>query len=212
MKYEYLIWDYNGTIIDDAWVAVAAENVVLRENGLPEIDMEFYLRECEMPIENFYRKIYDFSKFDFAAIAHSFVKNYDLIAADAKPFPEVCSAIKRYSRLGIRQGVISGFETGRLEQSLKSFGLDGYFDFMSGSDDTSCGSKSERAVQVVKKHGYKPESTLFIGDMYHDHETARLVGADCVLIAKGHQGEQALKKHGGVTVLSGADELDDIIL
>lgn len=211
MKHRYLIWDYNGTIIDDAWVAVEAENTVLREHGLPEIDMEFYLRECEMPIENFYNKIYDFTKCDFGQVAASFMKNYDAIAPRAKPFPEVVEAIKKYHAMGFRQGVISGFETGRLEKSLREFALDGYFDFMSGSDDTSCGSKSERAAAVVERCGYDPKQTLFIGDMYHDFETAQHVGADCVLIAKGHQGAQVLSSYGTVDVLKSARELDKYI-
>ena len=211
VKYNSIIWDYNGTIIDDAWVAVEAENVVLRAHGSPEIDMEFYLRECEMPIRRFYDKIYDFSKCDFQSVADSFLANYDRIAPRAKPFPEVCEAIRRFKEMGIRQGVISGFETGRLVSSLEKFGLDGYFEFMSGADDVNCGSKSERAAAVVKKYGYEPESTLFIGDMYHDFETASFVGADCVLIAKGHQGAAVLKSYEGVTVLASADELSDIL-
>ena len=43
MKYRNIIWDYNGTIINDAQLAVDAENVVLKSYGLPEIDLAFYL-------------------------------------------------------------------------------------------------------------------------------------------------------------------------
>ncbi len=211
MKYDYIIWDYNGTIIDDAWVAVAAENIVLRDHGLSEIDMEFYLRECEMPIENFYNKIYDFSKCDFEEVADAFLRNYDRISVQAKPFPEVVSAIESFSRLGLQQSVISGFETGRLVKSLKEFRLDGYFGFMSGSDDVNCGPKSERAKRVVEKNGYDPKRTLFIGDMYHDYETSRYVGADCILIAKGHQGADVLRSYKTVRVIDSADELMDLI-
>ena len=210
LKYKFIVWDYNGTIIDDAWVAVAAENIVLKAHG-NEINMDFYLRECEMPIRNFYDKIYDFSVCDFRQVADAFLENYDRISAEAKPFPEVCEAIRRFERLGLHQGVISGFETGRLTSSLEKFGLDGFFDFMSGADDVDCGSKSERAAAIVKKYGYDPKETLFIGDMYHDFETASRVGADCVLIAKGHQGAEVLKSYGDVAVLGSAYELSGII-
>lgn len=211
MKYDCIIWDYNGTIINDAWVAVDAENIVLRSHGLPEIDMDFYLRECEMPIENFYNKIYDFSVCDFKEVADSFIRNYDVISERAEPFPEVISAIKRYSELGLRQGVISGFETGRLVSKLRKFGLDGYFEFMSGSDNVDCGSKSERAKRVVEESGFDKSRTLFVGDMYHDYETALCAGTDCVLIAKGHQGADVLRSYNTVKVLDSAKELDDIM-
>ena len=208
MKYKNIIWDYNGTIIDDAGLAVDAENVVLSSYGLPKIDIDFYLRECEMPIVNFYRKIFpDFDSYDFSEIAKRFLHNYDKLFPTAAVFPEVSKMIKQFNRRGIKQGVISGFESSRLKSSLKGFGLDGYFEFMSGSDDIDCGDKSDRAVAVCKKNGFAPCETLFIGDMYHDFETARKVGSDCVLIAKGHQDADVLKRYG-ITVLNSAEELD----
>ncbi len=209
MRYKNIIWDYNGTIIDDAQLAVDAENVVLSSYGLPEIDIDFYMRECEMPIINFYRKIFpDFDSFDFSEIAKRFLHNYDKLFPTAKVFPEVTDMISKLSCSGIRQGVISGFESGRLRDSLKGFGLDGYFEFMSGSDDIDCGDKSDRAVAVCRKNGFSPSETLFVGDMYHDYETAQKVGADCVLIAKGHQGAEVLRKYG-VTVLNSAGDLSE---
>ncbi len=211
MKYKNIVWDYNGTIIDDAGLAVDAENLVLESYGLPGITLEYYLKECEMPIINFYNKIFKMENYDFSQIAERFVSNYDKLFESADVFPEVVSAIKHFSEKNIRQGVISGFESSRLENSLKKFGLNGYFEFLSGSDDIDCGDKSDRAVKVVEKYGFDPKETLFIGDMYHDFETAEKVGADCVLIAKGHQGADVLRRYG-VTVLDSADELKDLLL
>lgn len=211
MRYKNIVWDYNGTIIDDARLAVDAENLVLQSYGLPEITLEYYLKECEMPILNFYNKIFKMEDYDFSEIAERFVSNYDKLFDTADIFPEVREMIEALSVSGYNQGVISGFEGSRLKSSLRKFGLDGYFRFMSGSDDIDCGDKSERAVMVVGKYGFDPKETLFIGDMYHDYETARKVGADCVLIAKGHQGAEVLRSYG-ITVLDSADELKEILL
>ncbi len=211
MKYKNIVWDYNGTIIDDAKLAVDAENLVLKSYGLPEITLEYYLRECEMPIINFYNKIFDMKNYDFSEIGGRFIENYDRLFDTAGIFPEVREMIEALSGSGYNQGVISGFESGRLKESLKKFGLEGYFRFMSGSDDIDCGDKSERAVGVVEKYGFEPKDTLFIGDMYHDYETAKRVGADCVLIAKGHQGAEVLRSYG-ITVLDSAEELKSILL
>ncbi|MBQ2152284.1 MAG: hypothetical protein II440_02455, partial [Clostridia bacterium] len=89
MKYKNIIWDYNGTIIDDAQLAVDAENILLRQYGKPQIDMDFYLKECEMPIINFYKKIYDdLESMDFSKLAKEFVNNYDMLFDNAEVFPE----------------------------------------------------------------------------------------------------------------------------
>ncbi len=210
-KYRNVVWDYNGTIIDDAKLAVDAENVVLKSYGKSPITLDYYLKECEMPILNFYNKIFDMEKYDFSEIARRFVENYDLLFETAGVFPEVKSMIELLGKKGYRQGVISGFESSRLVSSLEKFKLDGYFEFMSGADDIACGDKSRRAAAVCEKCDFLPNETLFVGDMYHDFETARCVGADCVLIAKGHQGAEVLRSYD-VNVLDSAQELKTILL
>lgn len=210
MNYKNIIWDYNGTIIDDVRLAVEAENMVLKSYGKEPITLEFYLDECEMPILNFYNKIFDMENYDFAEISERFINNYEFLAPKMQVFPEVRSMIEYLDTKGYSQAVISGFESGRLKKSLTHFGLDGYFNFMSGSDSIDCASKSERAAHMLEQHDLNPRETLFIGDMYHDYETASLAGADCVLIANGHQGANVLKSYG-VTVLDNAMQLKEIL-
>lgn len=211
MKYKNIVWDYNGTIVDDAKLAVDAENIVLQSYNKPPITLEYYLKECKMPILNFYKKIFDFEYYDFKEIADRFFFQYDRLSETANVFPEVRRMIAKFSEKGCRQGVVSGFETARLTLSLKKFGLEKYFCFLSGSDDIECGDKSSRAVEVLKQYDFSPKETLFIGDMYHDYETARKVGADCVLIAKGHQGGDVLRACN-VTVIDSAEELENMLL
>lgn len=210
MSYKNIIWDYNGTIVDDAKLAVDAENMVLASYGKAPITLDFYLDECEMPILNFYNKIFEMKNYDFAEISERFMQSYELLFPQAEVFPEVRQMLAYIDGKGLNQAVISGFEGSRLRKSLNSFGLYGYFDFVSGSDDIGCGDKSERAFQMLKKHKLNPKETLFIGDMYHDYETAKYVGADCVLIAKGHQGARVLKSYG-ITVLENALQLKNIL-
>ncbi len=212
MRYKNIIWDYNGTIVDDAPLSVEAENIVMRSYGLPEITLDFYRQECVMPIEIFYRKVYNMDNLDFDEIAERFMENYDRLMHKAAVFPDIADIIKAFHEMGLKQGVISGFETAHLKTGLKSFGLDGYFDFLSGADDNRCGDKSERAAAVAQRYGLEPNDTLFIGDMYHDYETAQKIGADCILIARGHQGAQPLRSSGNVTVLDDAAPLMDIVV
>lgn len=210
-QYKNIIWDYNGTIIDDAQLAVDAENMVLASYGKGPITLEYYLAECEMPILNFYYKLFDMHKYDFSEIAKRFMQYYGQLSGGLSVFPEVREVISYLDGKGYNQAVISGFETGRLTNSLTQFGLDGYFKFMSGSDNIDCSSKSERALKVITENGFDPKETLFIGDMYHDYETAKFSGADCLLIAKGHQGADVLKAYGSVKVLDNALELKELL-
>lgn len=210
MKYKNIIWDYNGTIIDDAALAVEAENMVLASYGKKPITLDYYLEECEMPILNFYNKIFDMKKYDFSEIAERFITEYEKLSHKLRIFPEVERMLGYLHDKGYTQAVISGFETSRLRGTLNHYGVDKYFRFMSGSDDIDCGDKSERACRMLEQYKLDPKQTLFIGDMYHDYETASRAGADCLLIAKGHQGANVLKSYG-VRVIESADKLKELL-
>jgi len=49
---------------------------------------------------------------------------------------------------------------------------------------------------------------LFVGDTVHDHEVARAIGADCVLIPGGHHPRTKLEKTG-VPVLEDLYQVPD---
>ncbi len=58
----------------------------------------------------------------------------------------------------------------------------------------------------MQKLGNGKGETLLIGDTIHDFEVAREIGADCLLIANGHQSKGRLLTCG-VPVLNSLTEL-----
>ena len=36
-KYSHILWDWNGTLLDDAWLCVEVMNSMLAERDLPQI-------------------------------------------------------------------------------------------------------------------------------------------------------------------------------
>ena len=74
------------------------------------------------------------------------------------------------------------------------FKIEHFFEVISGDDDIHVGSKSGRAIELVK--GVDRKKILYIGDSEADVITANDVGCDCVLICKGHQPRKILEKFG----------------
>ena len=65
-----VIWDWNGTLLDDAPVCVAAINDMLRERSLPQLSAERYQEIFCFPVSEYYRKAgFDFSKEPFERLA-----------------------------------------------------------------------------------------------------------------------------------------------
>ena len=58
-----IIWDWNGTIVDDAQVFVDIMNVFLNEKKLKNISIKDYNNNFVFPVENYYTSLgFDFSK------------------------------------------------------------------------------------------------------------------------------------------------------
>ena len=53
----YVIWDWNGTLLDDTAAALETLNDMLAKRGSPEIGMEFYRDNFRFPVKPFYEKI-----------------------------------------------------------------------------------------------------------------------------------------------------------
>jgi phosphoglycolate phosphatase len=65
-KYKNIIWDWNGTLIDDLDIAVKSICTLLVEHELPEISVEKYRNVFGFPVRKYYEDIgFDLSKHSF---------------------------------------------------------------------------------------------------------------------------------------------------
>ena len=62
MKHTDVIWDFNGTILDDVAAGIASVNKMLSDRSLPTIkDKEHYRKIFRFPIIEYYRSLgFDF--------------------------------------------------------------------------------------------------------------------------------------------------------
>ena len=58
MKVKHIIWDWNGTLLDDLDVSMAALNEVLKSEQLPLVlDKEEYRQYFQFPVIKYYEKV-----------------------------------------------------------------------------------------------------------------------------------------------------------
>ncbi len=206
MKYKNILWDWNGTLMDDVGIAVNAVNIMLKSRALPEITIEQYYDYIDIPIIRFYERCFDMANEDKDAIMSEYQRIYAELASHLPDNTDTYEAVKRLADMGARQFVVSSCETNTLNGWLIKYGIAGFFEEVSGADNIYAESKTSRAVRLMAEHGLDFRDTVFIGDMIHDLETARAIGVDCILVTYGHQSPVENKKTGCVT----ADSLNEI--
>ena len=190
---DYCVWDFNGTILDDVETGILAVNHLLRERGLKTIQSrEEYQRVFGFPIRQYYERLgFDFEKEPYEVVAPLWVEQYLIHVRNARMFEDVRKALERFQSMGIRQVVLSATELQMLRGQLKDLEITHYFEEILGLDNIHASSKIALAEEWRKRH--PRERILLLGDTDHDCATAKALGADCVLIARGHQSADYLR-------------------
>jgi len=194
--YDRVIWDFNGTILDDLTVGIESADELLVRHGLPPMrTVERYYEVFGFPIRDYYERIgFDFSKTDYAVLAHEWVEIYLRRVKEAPVREGILPVIGELSRLGVRQTVLSMTECAMLHRQIEDLGLNGVFDEICGLDNIYAKSKLELATTWRLNHA--DERVLLIGDTSHDAESAAVIGCDCVLLTGGHESREALSQSG----------------
>ncbi len=205
VKYTHIIWDWNGTLLNDISASLASVNDMLALRGKPPMNIDYY-RECiSVPIIGFYEKAFDMENEDYNLIIKQYNEGYLRHLDECKLTDGVVEVIDYFEKQGSKQAVISSSNNNQLIQNVTKYGIFDRFDAVLGAEDFYAGSKIERAENYLKNSGENCR-VLVIGDIFHDAEMAEKLGADCVLLTSGHENRERL--YGAkATVISDVREL-----
>lgn len=203
-----VIWDWNGTLLDDVQLGFSINNRMLAARGLPLIaSLEDYRRSFKMPIIGWYRELgYRFPANEAASPAageEAYPKvaaeyhRYYLAECDACPLcpfaEEVLRALRQSS---VMQILLSVTEQNRLEEQVASKDILSLFDRVIGQNTDLSYGKKQTAEALLRELSLSPREVLFVGDTLHDAEIASALGSPCVLFSGGHQSAAVLASTG----------------
>ena len=202
-RYRHLIWDWNGTLLDDAWLCREIINSQLRRRGLPEISTERYEEIFDFPVEKYYRAVgFDWSRETFQEAGTEFIVEYEKRKKACRLQPGARELLEKIAEGGWSQAVLSAYSHHALEEFLGYFGVRKHFRNVAGNRDHFAAGKVEQGLKMLEELPVSPEETLLIGDTTHDAEVAKAMGVDCVLVPCGHNSPDRLKECGVVLLES----------
>jgi phosphoglycolate phosphatase len=211
MTFSHVIWDFNGTLLNDVATSIKTINALLLRRNMKTIDnIEDYYRVFCFPIINYYRNLeFDFDKESYNDISIEWVKEYLINVKDSTLYDgsiEILSAIKNH---GIPQIILSATEKEILLTQVNELGIKDYFEDILGLDNIHAYSKVNIAKAWRKVNN--PQKAVLIGDTTHDFDVAKAMEIDCILIANGHQSKKCLQDCG-VLVVDNISELLEVLL
>lgn len=207
-KYKHVIWDWNGTLLDDAWLCVEVINKILHKRNLPPITHKQYQEEFDFPVIDFYRKIgFDFSIESFEIVATEYIVEYDKRRFKCKLQNDAMSILKSCANGGLTQSILSAYQQIRLEEIVDYFQVRCFFTKLVGLNDYYAGGKIENGKRLIEELNFNTGEVLLVGDTIHDFEVAKAIGIDCVLCHSGHNSRERLKLCGARIMNSIAEVL-----
>ncbi len=202
-----VLWDWNGTLLDDIDSSIVALNIILGRRGMPPVDKPAYRRIFMFPVIEYYKKLgFNFETEKFDDVAREFVAEYLVSSRQSRLFPKAGAALDYLKAKGYRQSVLSAMMQSDLVSQINANGVFRYFQDIIGLKDIYAVSKIANALNYIGSRNIRPEEVCIIGDTYHDYEVSKKIGCACILISNGHQ-ELDRTRIEDAAVIRGLDEV-----
>jgi phosphoglycolate phosphatase len=193
--YTHIVWDWNGTLLDDAWLCVEIMDGLLRRRGLPGLTPSRYAELFDFPVRAYYERLgFDFDAEPFERPALEFVDAYESRRGELALRPGARAVLEALGAAGCRQHLLSAYPHHTLLTLVAAHDLSACFERLMGIEDPYAASKLHRGVELARHT--RDGRTLVVGDTRHDADVAAAMGADCVLLPAGHQSRERLAACG----------------
>lgn len=190
---KYIVFDFNGTIIDDVDLCIKILNIMLINHHHEPVTKEKYLDIFTFPIIDYYKLAgFDFSVDSFEELTQEFILMYQKASLKCMMFPNVVETLDYLNKQGYHLLLLSASQRDNLICQTDAFNITNYFDDILGLDNLHATSKIALAKLYFDEKKINPSDIIIIGDSIHDFEVANNLGTDCILVSQGHQSKKVL--------------------
>jgi phosphoglycolate phosphatase-like HAD superfamily hydrolase len=192
----HLVWDWNGTLLDDLSLVVDATNTAFASIGGRSVDPDEHRRAFRRPVAEFYAEI-----LERAVDAEEFGR-LDRIFHDAYRVGLTTTSLARDAQEAMRswpgtQSLLSMWFHEELVPAIETYGLDGMFTRVDGLRTAVGGDlKAAHLAQHLAELGISGGDAVLVGDSLDDGAAADSVGAASVLYTGGFTDPVRLRASG----------------
>jgi len=194
VKIRNIIWDWNGTLVNDGWLFVELINRVLKKRGLKQLTIQDYQKSFCFPLEKYYQKIgFDFNLEPYEVPSMEFVGLYDKNKYRPDLYDGAKNLLKTICNGGVKNYLLSAQNETSLIDLVQFYKVDHFFEDIRGTSNFHARGKDVVAKDILKKISPK-NNALFIGDTNMDMDIAELNGFNSIGLTFGHQAKNRFKK------------------
>ncbi|MFF2778333.1 HAD family hydrolase [Streptomyces sp. NPDC058052] len=204
---KHLVWDWNGTLLDDTGAVIGATNAAFAELGLEPITLERYRELYTVPVPRFYERLMGRLPTDaeWTLMDGTFHRHYWERAEGCGLTSGAAELLAARQAAGATQSLLSLAPHAELLPLVRRYGISERFLRVDGRPDSSTDGKSGHMVRHLEALAVPSERIVVIGDAADDAIAAAHVGAKAVLYTGGSHSRASLERVG-VPVVDSLEE------
>ena len=207
-RFDLLIFDWDGTLMDSAGVIVSCIQAASREMGLPEPSREAASHIIGLGLRQALETLFpDLPEGRHQPLAEHYRRYYLGQDAEIPLFEGARELIADLNARGHLLAVATGKARRGLDRAFAHTGLQPYFHASRTADETHSKPHPAMIEELLDELAVEPERALMIGDTTHDLEMARNAGVASLAAGYGAHPPEALAGFDSLAVCRHFDEL-----
>lgn len=213
-KYDTLLFDFDGTLIDSIGDLHIACNHVLEEYGFPKRSLEEIRAFVGNGLRVLVYKSLPENKKELLDEAYPIFRDYYFknCCIKTKPYEGIVNMLEHLKNAGIKMAVVTNKPDFAAKEITNCFFGNCISHVFGEREGIKRKPDSEMIFMALKELNCTAEKAVYIGDSEVDILTAENSGLNCISVDWGFRSREELKNNDAKVIISSPQELEDYIL
>ena len=214
MKFESVIFDLDGTIVNSGEGIVKSVSYALEKMGIVDFDESENYRFIGPPLIESFMKFYSMTGEEARCAVECFRERYNVLGVhECSVYPGVRELLLELKKQGVKLYIGSSKPEKYIRQILENEKLAYLFDYISGATlDGSIETKEQVLTQLFENATVNKSTAVMVGDRFHDIEGAHALGLQCISVLYGFGNEAEFVAYGADYIAPSAEDVLKIIM
>ena len=205
MKFNYIIFDWDGTVMDSAAKIVSCMQKAALMGGLAVPSSKEVEHIIGISLHPAIKQLFRIDDAKAAEVAAHYKSVF--VEQDKTPSPLFSHAIETLTHLkrNAQLAVATGKARRGLERAWRHTNTKHFFGLSRCADEAESKPSSDMLLQIVKQWNIEPEQALMVGDTVYDMQMAQNIGMPRVAVSYGVHEKSALLKHQPLEIIDSFD-------
>lgn len=210
-KYDYVIFDFDGTVTDTGEGILKSLQYSFEQMGDPVPDLSDLKKFIGPPIHYSFVTFYGVKEEDVGKYIEKYRERYRKIGIyECCLYDGMLETLKTLKKNGVKIGIASSKPVSLIYDVMNYLKITELFDAVVGTqfDDSNHSGKKDLVLQSMSELAATDKSrVLMVGDRYFDIDGASGAGVDSCGVLFGYGNEQEFKEHGATYIVRTAQEI-----